>query len=176
MTTRRVAAAQVRRVREHIYGFPYRFGQGFSIEVDKEVSSDLLNPLITTDRKSSLSLLQDALLWNKLGAALANGGQSEKAVDAYYHALTLSPGFVRARYNLGISCFNLSAYKQAVEHFLTALKQQSDGIGPQGTHVQMSENIWRTLAIAIGHLQRPDLEQSIATRDLSKLLREFQVE
>jgi peroxin-5 len=118
----------------------------------------------------------DALLWNKLGAALANGGQSEKAVDAYYHALTLSPGFVRARYNLGISCFNLSAYKQAVEHFLTALKQQSDGIGPQGTHVQMSENIWRTLAIAIGHLQRPDLEQSVANKDLSKLLHEFQIE
>jgi len=118
----------------------------------------------------------DPLLWNKLGAALANGGQSEKAVDAYYHALTLSPGFVRARYNLGISCFNLSAYKQAVEHFLTALKQQSDGIGPQGTHVQMSENIWRTLAIAIGHLQRPDLEQSLANKDLSKLLREFQIE
>ncbi len=119
---------------------------------------------------------QDALLWNKLGAALANGGQSEKAVDAYYHALTLSPGFVRARYNLGISCFNLSAYKQAVEHFLTALKQQNDGIGPQGTHVQMSENIWRTLAIAIGHLQRPDLEQSVANKDLSKLLHEFQIE
>lgn len=118
----------------------------------------------------------DALLWNKLGAALANGGQSEKAVDAYYHALTLSPGFVRARYNLGISCFNLSAYKQAVEHFLTALKQQSDGMGPQGTHVQMSENIWRTLAIAIGHLQRPDLEQSVANKDLSRLLHEFQIE
>ncbi|CAF3896911.1 unnamed protein product [Rotaria magnacalcarata] len=118
----------------------------------------------------------DALLWNKLGAALANGGQSEKAVDAYYHALTLSPGFVRARYNLGISCFNLSAYKQAVEHFLTALKQQSEGIGPQGTHVQMSENIWRTLAIAIGHLQRPDLENSVAKKDLSKLLTEFQIE
>jgi len=118
----------------------------------------------------------DAMLWNKLGAALANGGQSEKAVDAYYHALTLSPGFVRARYNLGISCFNLSAYKQAIEHFLTALKQQSDGIGPQGTHVQMSDNIWRTLTIAIGHLQRGDLEQAVANKDLTKLLHEFQIE
>ena len=115
-------------------------------------------------------------MWNKLGAALANGGQSEKAVDAYYHALTLSPGFVRARYNLGISCYNLSAYKQAIEHFLTALKQQSDGIGPQGAHVQMSENIWRTLAIAIGHLQRPDLEPSVAAKDFSRLLQEFHIE
>ena len=111
-----------------------------------------------------------------MGAALANGGQSEKAIDAYYHALSLSPGFVRARYNLGISCFNLSAYKQAIEHFLLALKQQNDGIGPQGSHVQMSENIWRTLAIAIGPLQRPDLESSIATKDLTKLLNEFHIE
>ena len=116
---------------------------------------------------------QDPLLWNKLGASLANGGQSERAVDAYYHALSLSPGFVRARYNLGISCFNLGAYKQAVEHFLTALKQQSNGIG---THVHMSETIWRTLAVTIGRMRRPDLDATVAYRDLPRLLSEFQIE
>lgn len=118
----------------------------------------------------------DARLWNKLGASLANGGQSEKAIDAYYQALTLSPGFVRARYNLGISCFNLRAYAQAIEHFLTALKQQSEGIGPMGSHVQMSENIWRTLGIALGHLDRDDLSVCVKDRDLSKLLQEFRIE
>lgn len=111
-----------------------------------------------------------------MGAALANGGQSEKAVDAYYHALTLSPGFVRARYNLGISCFNLKAYGAAIEHFLTALKQQNDGIGPHGSHVQMSENIWRTLALAVNNLQRADLEQYVMRKDLKKLLDEFHLE
>ncbi|CAF4587960.1 unnamed protein product [Rotaria sp. Silwood1] len=118
----------------------------------------------------------DALLWNKLGAALANGGQSEKAVDAYYHALSLSPGFVRARYNLGISCFNLSAYKQAVEHFLTALKQQSDGMGPQdgcGKKKAMAKNllsidekyllITRNLQETIGDDQ---LKEILSERDL----------
>ena len=66
----------------------------------------------------------DSLLWNRLGATLANGGRSEEAVDAYRHALSYSPGFIRCRYNLGISCINLGAHKEAVEHFLTALNMQ----------------------------------------------------
>lgn len=48
-------------------------------------------------------------MWNRLGATLANGHRSEEAVDAYYNALHLSPGFIRARYNLGITCVNLGA-------------------------------------------------------------------
>ncbi len=55
--------------------------------------------------------LQDALLWNKLGATLANSSKSEQAVEAYRKALELVPGFTRARYNLGVSCINLGAYK-----------------------------------------------------------------
>ena len=66
----------------------------------------------------------DALLWNRLGATLANGGRSEEAVDAYRHALNLSPGFIRCRYNLGISCINLNAHRQAVDHLMTALNMQ----------------------------------------------------
>ena len=47
---------------------------------------------------------QDAVLWNRLGATLANSGKPELAIDAYYKALKLNPHFVRARYNLGIRC------------------------------------------------------------------------
>ena len=87
----------------------------------------------------------DALLWNRLGATLANSNKSEEAVSAYHKALRFSPGFTRCRYNLGISCINLRAYREAAEHFLTALNFQAAGRGPRDTaELQtMSDTIWK---------------------------------
>jgi len=56
-------------------------------------------------------IVQDARLWNRLGATLANGGRCEEAIEAYHNALQLCPGFVRARYNLGITCIHLDTYR-----------------------------------------------------------------
>ncbi|WVQ80474.1 hypothetical protein IAT38_002579 [Cryptococcus sp. DSM 104549] len=63
----------------------------------------------------------DYLLWNRLGATLANGGSSEEAVDAYRRALELKPTFTRAISNLGVACMNIGVHKEAAEHFLAAL-------------------------------------------------------
>ncbi|KIW07603.1 hypothetical protein, variant [Verruconis gallopava] len=61
------------------------------------------------------------LLWNRLGATLANSGRSEDAIHAYERALELRPNFVRARYNLGVSCINIGVHEQAAGHLLGAL-------------------------------------------------------
>lgn len=62
------------------------------------------------------------LLWNRLGATLANSGRSEEAIAAYQEALSIAPNFVRARYNLGVSCINIHCHQEAASHFLAALE------------------------------------------------------
>ncbi|UKZ73216.1 hypothetical protein TrVFT333_000858 [Trichoderma virens FT-333] len=57
----------------------------------------------------------------ELGATLANSGRSEEAIAAYEQALSLAPNFVRARYNLGVSCININCHQEAASHFLAAL-------------------------------------------------------
>uniref|UniRef100_A0A3Q3WS55 Peroxisomal targeting signal 1 receptor n=1 Tax=Mola mola TaxID=94237 RepID=A0A3Q3WS55_MOLML len=118
---------------------------------------------------------QDYLLWNKLGATLANGSRSEEAVAAYRRALELQPGFVRSRYNLGISCVNLGAQREAVEHFLEALSLQRQAAGDGGRAARgpggvaatmMSDNIWSTLRMALSMMGESSLYTAADRRDL----------
>uniref|UniRef100_A0A8C4ZM75 Peroxisomal targeting signal 1 receptor n=1 Tax=Gadus morhua TaxID=8049 RepID=A0A8C4ZM75_GADMO len=124
---------------------------------------------------------QDYLLWNKLGATLANSSRSEEAVAAYRTALELQPGFIRSRYNLGISCVNLGAHREAVEHFLEALSLQrhassgAAGAGatprPVGSAASvMSDNIWSTLRMALSMMGESGLYSAADNRDLDTLL------
>ncbi|XP_078101492.1 PEX5-related protein-like [Sander vitreus] len=116
---------------------------------------------------------QDYLLWNRLGATLANGDRSEEAVEAYGRALELQPGFIRSRYNLGISCINLGAHREAVSNFLTALNQQRQS--QRCSHQQMSANIWAALRIAVSMLDQPELFQAASAGDLDLLMQAFDV-
>lgn len=120
----------------------------------------------------------NAKTWNRLGASLANGNRAVDAVDAYQRALQIQPGFIRARYNVGIICINLKAYKEAAEHFLTALNHQATSMARSGLSKtnpgnQMSDTIWSTLRMAISLMGRLDLQPSLDNRDLQKLNEEF---
>ncbi|KAL2070895.1 hypothetical protein VTL71DRAFT_13921 [Oculimacula yallundae] len=77
--------------------------------------------LASSESGASTQRDQVHLLWNRLGATLANSGRSEEAIAAYEKALTLRTNFVRARYNLGVSCINIGCYDEAASHLLGAL-------------------------------------------------------
>ncbi|XP_067369937.1 PEX5-related protein isoform X2 [Channa argus] len=119
---------------------------------------------------------EDYLLWNRLGATLANGDRSEEAVEAYTRALELQPGFIRSRYNLGISCINLGAHREAASNFLTALSLQRKSRSHQQNHQVMSGNIWAALRIALSMMDQPELFQAANIGDLDLLMRAFNLD
>ncbi|XP_065811934.1 PEX5-related protein isoform X5 [Labrus bergylta] len=119
---------------------------------------------------------EDYLLWNRLGATLANGDRSAEAVEAYTRALKLQPGFIRSRYNLGISCINLGAHREAASNFLTALSLQRKSGSRQQNHQVMSGNIWAALRIALSMMDQPELFQAANIGDLDLLMRAFNLD
>lgn len=89
---------------------------------DYDKAVDCFSAALTSSEMGSTNQRsQIHLLWNRLGATLANSGRSEEAIAAYEKALTLHPNFVRARYNLGVSCMNIGCHDQAAGHLLNAL-------------------------------------------------------
>lgn len=123
----------------------------------------------------------DPALWNRLGASLANDDQSASAISAYRRSLELNPGFTRTRYNIGISCISLGAYKEAVEHFLTVLNLQrlSAANGQSSVYQRpglISQNVWNSLRYVLSMMQRRDLYSYLEQRDLDHFNREFGIE
>lgn len=118
---------------------------------------------------------QNAKLWNRLGASLANGSKYVEAVQAYQRALELEPGFIRARYNVGIVCMNLKAYKESADHLLAALSVQATSKERSGMDVtkdkkqQMSNTIWSTLKMVISLMGKSDLHQLVDNKDVDAL-------
>lgn len=103
----------------------------------------------------------DALLWNRLGATLANSNRSEEAIDAYYRALALRPSFVRARYNLGVSCINIGCYKEAAEHLLAALSLHKTDGPEDDVLANQSTNLYETLKRVFLAMERRDLVEKV---------------
>ncbi|KAL9711560.1 Peroxisomal membrane signal receptor PTS1 [Leucoagaricus gongylophorus] len=90
---------------------------------------------------------RDYLLWNRLGSSLSNGNNPEEALGAYRQALALRPTYTRAIYNVGVACLNIGAFKEAAEHFLSAIDLQSSA----------NSQLWSTLRRALQSMERPDL-------------------
>lgn len=146
----------------------------FNLSSEYDKAADCFRAALTVSPES-------AKIWNRLGASLANGNQSIEAVDAYQHALSIEPGYIRARYNVGIICINLKAYKEAIEHFLVALNHQATSMSRSGlkgniSNNQMSDTIWSTLRMAVSLMGRTELQQAIDDRDLKTLNEAFKTE
>ncbi|KAI5959367.1 PEX5 [Candida theae] len=128
--------------------------------------------------KAALSIRpNDPILWNRLGASLANSNRSEEAVDAYFKALQLKPTFVRARYNLGVSCINIGCYKEAAEHLLSGLSMhQVEGVdsGSSSLNHNQSTALTETLKRAFISMERRDLVELVKPNmDLNQFRGEF---
>ncbi|KAJ3359491.1 Peroxisomal membrane signal receptor PTS1 [Allomyces javanicus] len=113
----------------------------------------------------------DYLLWNKLGATLANSHEASRAMDAYFHALAINPSYIRARYNLAIACINLGQHSEAVHHLLEALSIQA--AANNVTSGFMSANVWETLKMATLLMNKSDWAALCDTRDLGALRAAF---
>ncbi|KAJ3342130.1 hypothetical protein HDU93_003346 [Gonapodya sp. JEL0774] len=126
----------------------------------------------------------DYMLFNKLGATLANANETGKAMDAYFNALQINPGYIRARYNIAISCIGMGQPKEAAEHLLTALAQQSHPISDvKGktreaesalrTGSLISDSVWETLRMTMIMMGKSELSSAVEKRDLNAFRGEF---
>ncbi|KAF2850697.1 TPR-like protein [Plenodomus tracheiphilus IPT5] len=150
--------------------------------------------LASTESGVSNSSSQVHLLWNRLGATLANSGRSEEAIDAYSRALALRPNFVRARYNLGVSCINIGCFTEAAQHLLGALamhkvveqegKEKARKVVGEGVsesqldnmiHQNQSTNLYDTLRRVFGQMGRRDLSDIVGPgMDVERFRGEFE--
>lgn len=125
------------------------------------------------------SLPDDYALWNRYGASLANGGRAEESMSAYREALIRYPGYIRARYNLAISCMMMGFGEEAAEHLLSVLNLQTAGADSIKDMVDLnrdnitSVSVWSLLRSAMSMHGRIDLLDLVDKRDLEQLTKEF---
>lgn len=94
--------------------------------------------------------------WNKLGATLANSGQSERAIVAYHQALSLKPNYARTWSNLAIAHANLGQHQDAARMYLSSLVINPD-----------AWNTWNFLHSAILRIGAPGaLFKAVNARDM----------
>lgn len=127
---------------------------------------DCFNAALASTESGISNRTEEAhLLWNRLGATLANSGRSEEATEAYHRALELKPNFVRARYNLGVSCINMDLWPQAAGHLLGAMSMHRvvEQVGAEKVREVVSSG-------AGGPLSEGEIESMVGMNESSNLL------
>ncbi|EJD35295.1 TPR-like protein [Auricularia subglabra TFB-10046 SS5] len=114
---------------------------------------------------------QDALLYNRVGATLANSGRSDEALAYYRHALELSPAYVRAEFNTGIALVNMGRLEDGARHLIAALAlQQTETATPPPSS---SGQMWDLLRSCLIRMNRMDLVTFCDARNLAGIQADF---
>ncbi|KAG7265905.1 hypothetical protein CRUP_014047 [Coryphaenoides rupestris] len=100
------------------------------------------------------------------GPAAATSSEFHKAVEAFTAALSvrpqIQPGFIRSRYNLGISCINLGFH--------------SSGRASAPASPSCRPTSGAALRIALSMMEQPELLHAASLGDLDLLMRAFDME
>lgn len=116
-------------------------------------------------------------LWNKLGATLANGGDSDNALRAYRKAVDLQPALVRAWVNVGTAYSNRGEFAKAMRYYLKAISMSvsnsESGTSVENNHLDSILHVWGYLRSTLLSMSRAELLPLVEKRDVDGLRKHF---
>lgn len=120
-------------------------------------------------------------LWNKLGATLANGGNSDDALRSYRKAVDLQPKLVRAWVNVGTAYANREEFSKAMRYYLKAISMseyETLEIGNAASSAvtgksDSSLHVWGYVRNALLSMSRADLLYLVENQDVKGLKAHF---
>ncbi|CAN8063844.1 unnamed protein product [Agarophyton chilense] len=116
---------------------------------------------------------EDPCIWNKLGATLANGGDSDNALRAYRKAVDLNPSLIRAWVNVGTAYSNRAEFTKAARYYLKAISMAEEETHKLDGRDNSASHVWEFLGTALTSLGQTNLQQLADMKDLQALRAHF---